>query len=45
VVVGGTGGEPHIFPRDAHGEMEKACVVREAHQFMHRIAEETAAAG
>ena len=30
---------------NAHGEMVKACVVREANQFMHRIVEETADAG
>ena len=47
MVVGCAGREPRVFPRAAHGEMVKALegVVREAHQFMHGIVEETADAG
>ena len=45
VVVGRVGREPSVFPRAVHGEMVKACVVREAHQFSHGIVEETADAG
>ncbi len=47
MVVSGAGREPGIFPWAAHGEMVKALegVVREAHQFMHGIVEETADAG
>src|SRR5467141_1087710 len=44
MVIGRTGRQPSVFPRAAHGEMVKALegVVREAHQFMHGIVEETA---
>ncbi len=44
VVVGCAGRETRVFPRAAHGEMVKALegFVREAHQFMHGIVEETA---
>ncbi len=47
MMVGGAGREPGVFARAAHGEMVKALegVVREAHQFMHGIVEETADAG
>ena len=47
MVVGCAGRETRVFPRAAYGEMVKALegVVREAHQFMHGIVEETADAG
>ena len=47
MMVGGAGREPGIFPRAADGEMVKVLegLVREAHQFMHGIVEETADAG
>ena len=39
------GHEPRVFPRAAHCEMVKACVVQETHQFRHGIVEETADTG
>jgi hypothetical protein len=47
VVVGCAGCQPRVFPRAADGEMVEILegFVREAHQFMHQIVEETADAG